>query len=74
MTPARKKQDVAYDEICLGPLKMYPPGFTIWDKLDIPGPGLTLGNFLIHMREIHQLEVIVLKVIQGQDVTMYDGT
>jgi ubiquitin-activating enzyme E1 len=37
----RRRKDIEYDEIICAPLKMYPPLFTVWDKITVPGP-LTL--------------------------------
>lgn len=59
--PVTKNYDSDCDPIMFGPVKAYPIGFTIWDKLIIPGP-LSLESFISYVLAHHNISTCLISI------------
>ena len=56
---ANKAKDVEMDPIMFGPIKAIPPGWTIWDTIEVKG-SRTVGEFLQWLRDEYKVDTTLL--------------
>ena len=54
---AIKKKDKEFDEIMLGPIKAIPPGWTVWDHIEIKGP-MKCEQFIKYFKEKYKVDIM----------------
>jgi ubiquitin-activating enzyme E1 len=61
-----KMKDKEYDEMLLGPVKAIPPGWTVWDKIEISN-SMTCKQFIDYVKEKYNVDT---SVITSDNVTI----
>ncbi len=66
--PKIQMKDKEYDPILLGPVKVIPQGFSIWDKIEIKG-SKTLGELIEYYDKTYNVDVSII-IAKGQTLYM----
>jgi ubiquitin-activating enzyme E1 len=61
-----KMKDKEYDEMLLGPVKAIPPGWTVWDKIEV-SKSMTCKEFIDYVKERYNVDT---SVITSNNVTI----
>lgn len=61
--PPNQTKDKDYDPVAMGPVKAFPPNYTIWDKLQVNGP-MSVQQFVDHFQNEYKLKASIVAVGQ----------
>ena len=64
------KEDQEYNEIFDGPSKAVPPGWTVWDIIDIKGP-MTCQNFVDYFQKEYDVKILAISSNSKTIIFMY---